>query len=199
VGSDSLKPINLAGKDYFTAEEAAEYAGMFYAKWRSIVLPRFPPGLFLGKAIYRRRDVQRFIEENSSWPEPSEDDDILQEPLRNAPLTSLSPMLDLDEAAALTKCHRDTLCTLARERKVPSTKVGRKWVFPRDLLQVWIKERCQSPVRQAGIGTVQQTLAERLRVSREQRIRDGVLPTTARYRPIDGKFRSRRSKRFGSD
>lgn len=59
----------LAGKDYFTVKEAAEYAGVSYSHWRDRVQKEFPPGLFFGKLLYRRADVQRFIENNTRWPQ----------------------------------------------------------------------------------------------------------------------------------
>ena len=58
----------LAGKDYFTVYEAAAYAGISYSHWRARIQPYFPPGEFFGKLLYRRADVQRFIEENARWP-----------------------------------------------------------------------------------------------------------------------------------
>lgn len=48
----------LAGKDYFTVDEAADYSGVSVSHWRSKIQPQFPPGLFFGKQIYRRRDVE---------------------------------------------------------------------------------------------------------------------------------------------
>jgi hypothetical protein len=60
--------MNLAGKDYFTVREAAEYACISLSQWRARVQPAFPPGLFFGKLIYRRTDVQRFVETQARWP-----------------------------------------------------------------------------------------------------------------------------------
>ena len=50
--------MNLSGKDYFTIDEAAEYACISTSHWRAKVQPQFPPGLFFGKQIYRRADVE---------------------------------------------------------------------------------------------------------------------------------------------
>jgi hypothetical protein len=65
--------INLAGKDYFTVREAAAYAGVSYSQWRERIQREFPPAEFCGKLIYRRADVQRFIEQNTQWPRPYDD------------------------------------------------------------------------------------------------------------------------------
>jgi hypothetical protein len=58
----------LAGKDYFTVREAAEYACVSYSHWRARVQREFPPGEFKGKLLYRRADVARYIEQNTHWP-----------------------------------------------------------------------------------------------------------------------------------
>jgi hypothetical protein len=63
------KSLILAGKDYFTVEEAADYAGISYSHWRAKVQGAFPPGTFYGKLLYRRADVQRFIEQHARWPQ----------------------------------------------------------------------------------------------------------------------------------
>jgi hypothetical protein len=62
--------VNLAGKDYFTVAEAAEYAGISVSHWRARIQREFPPGEFYGKLIYRKVDVQRFIESKVKWPQP---------------------------------------------------------------------------------------------------------------------------------
>lgn len=63
--------MNLAGKDYFTVPEAAEYACISLSQWRAKVQREFPPGVFYGKLVYRRVDVQRFMESKTRWPRPS--------------------------------------------------------------------------------------------------------------------------------
>lgn len=60
--------MELAGKDYFRVEEAAEYACISVSHWRAQVQPIFPPGLFYGRLLYRKSDVQRFIEQRVRWP-----------------------------------------------------------------------------------------------------------------------------------
>src|SRR5438132_14432915 len=46
--------------------------------------------------------------------------------------------LGLEEAARLARCHPDTLRKLAKARVVPATKIGREWVFHREVFQEWI-------------------------------------------------------------
>lgn len=64
-GSDLL--IDLAGKDFFTAEEAAVYCGISLDRWRKVVEPHIRPGQFMGQTIFRREDVKRYIEDETKW------------------------------------------------------------------------------------------------------------------------------------
>jgi hypothetical protein len=59
---------DLAGRDYLTVAQAADYACISVSHWRARIQREFPPGLFFGKLIYRRCDVQRFIEMHAQWP-----------------------------------------------------------------------------------------------------------------------------------
>lgn len=67
----SLDELNLLGKDYFTADEAAHYCGVsakqFCDKaWRYGIFP----ARFMSKSLYRKIDIQRAIEQQ--WaPLPS--------------------------------------------------------------------------------------------------------------------------------
>ncbi len=47
----------LLGHDYFTVSQAASYVGISPSQWRQRVQRQFPPGVFFGKQIYRRKDV----------------------------------------------------------------------------------------------------------------------------------------------
>lgn len=47
--------MNLAGKDYFTVPEAAEYAGVSYSHWRDKVQKEFPPLQPLQSRVARPR------------------------------------------------------------------------------------------------------------------------------------------------
>lgn len=99
----------------------------------------------------------------------------------------VSGTLDIREAAALTKCHPSTLRKMAEAREVPSTKIGRTWVFSRTQLMDWIDARCRAAVvelhpKQADIGrstliahlhrvlSEPSTLAERLTAERAGRL-----------------------------
>lgn len=188
--------MNLAGKDYFTVQEAAQYAGIPVAVWRAAVQRDLRPGIFCGVAIYRRDDVRRFIESNTRWPEPDPDSERTVETEVRLPTGNPRQTLDLSEAATLAACHPDTLRRLARLRVVPSTKIGRRWIFPRELLLEWINEKSHSPrARPFGTGNDQgPTLAERLRA----RLKD--LPPeatpTRRPRAANGRFQPPRRKRL---
>jgi len=64
---------DLAGKDYLTVEQAAEYAGLSYSHWRARIQRIFPPGVFYGKRIYRKSDVESFkwaMLDGSAWEKP---------------------------------------------------------------------------------------------------------------------------------
>lgn len=80
--------------------------------------------------------------------------------------------LTLTEAAALAQCGSEHMRFLAKSRKVPATKIGRRWVFPRHLLEQWIEQRCHftsGPAQISG-GSRSQSLASRMRAQREQKI-----------------------------
>ena len=61
------REARLAQREYLTVREAAEFARVGYSTWRQKVQPIFPPGVFLGKRLYRRTDVQAFIEQAAKW------------------------------------------------------------------------------------------------------------------------------------
>ena len=58
----------LAGKDYFTSEEAAQYACVSHSQWRAKVkdygIPCFS---WMGKKVYRKLDIQKAME--LAWQE----------------------------------------------------------------------------------------------------------------------------------
>lgn len=49
--------------------------------------------------------------------------------------------LDVHQAAAQAQCHPDTLRKMAKAGEAPGCKVGRKWIFPADLFEAWIKDK----------------------------------------------------------
>ena len=71
---------------------------------------------------------------------------------------------DIDQAAAIAKVHKETLRKMAADNKVPSTKIGRRRIFPKHLFDAWIENRCLSTderVPPSG-GARSQSLATRL-------------------------------------
>src|SRR6185312_16283479 len=54
---------------YLTVREAARIAKISYSHWRKTVQPEFPPGVFQGRLIYRRSDVERYLEQRTTWPQ----------------------------------------------------------------------------------------------------------------------------------
>ncbi len=76
--------------------------------------------------------------------------------------------LDVHEAAAEAKCHPDTLRKMAKAGEAPGCKIGRKWVFPADLFNDWIKSKCLS-TNAPGAPSGGSALAERLAARRAQR------------------------------
>ena len=77
--------------------------------------------------------------------------------------------LDVNQAAAEAKCHPDTLRKMAKAGEAPGCKIGRKWLFPADLFQDWIKSRCLSTNALAA-PSGGSALAARLANRRAQRI-----------------------------
>src|SRR5690606_3131 len=78
----------------------------------------------------------------------------------------------LQEAAQVADVHKDTLRKMAAQRKVPGTKIGRSWIFPKHLFDRWIEERCLSTEEKVAPtgGSESQSLASRLAKRREQMI-----------------------------
>jgi excisionase family DNA binding protein len=79
---------------------------------------------------------------------------------------------DLDQAAAIAKIHPETLRKMAKDKRVPATKIGRPWVFPKHLFDSWIENKCLSTDekdRPIG-GAKSQSLAMRLANRRKQRV-----------------------------
>jgi excisionase family DNA binding protein len=77
---------------------------------------------------------------------------------------------DLDQAAAIAHMHPETLRRMAKEGKVPATKIGRPWIFPKHLFDSWIENKCLSTDEKAqpSGGARFQSLATRLANQRKQ-------------------------------
>ena len=50
-------------------------------------------------------------------------------------------IMTADEAGGYLKISKLFVQTLARNRKIPATKIGRSWIFTRDSLDRWIRKR----------------------------------------------------------
>lgn len=48
--------------------------------------------------------------------------------------------LTVEEIAELLNLKPSTISRKASEGSIPSVKIGRKWVFPRDVIQEWLKQ-----------------------------------------------------------
>jgi len=67
--------------------------------------------------------------------------------------TTIVKTLDLDEAAALLKMHKQTVLQKVRNGEIPGAKLGKCWVFIEEDLIKWIRSLYHSPqqdVRQGG-------------------------------------------------
>ncbi|MEO6804838.1 MAG: helix-turn-helix domain-containing protein [Edaphobacter sp.] len=54
---------------------------------------------------------------------------------------SITPekVLNLQEAAAILRCHPKTLRLMAKAQKIPARRVGRLWRFSEDRLRDWME------------------------------------------------------------
>ena len=57
---------------------------------------------------------------------------------------SFERLLDLREAAAILGMHWKTLEGMARNRKVPALKVGKRWRFRLSSLNMWLENELNS-------------------------------------------------------
>jgi excisionase family DNA binding protein len=67
-----------------------------------------------------------------------------QENIRNLQARGFEPLLNLKEAAAILGMHWKTLERMARNRKVPALKVGKRWKFRLTLLNTWLENELNS-------------------------------------------------------
>ncbi|MGD0445511.1 MAG: helix-turn-helix domain-containing protein [Edaphobacter sp.] len=54
------------------------------------------------------------------------------------------PLLNLEEAASVLGMHWKTLERMARDRKVPAFKVGKRWKFRLTSLNAWLEDGLNS-------------------------------------------------------
>jgi excisionase family DNA binding protein len=57
---------------------------------------------------------------------------------------SFERLLDLQEAASILGMHWKTLERMARNRKVPALKVGKRWKFRLSSLNTWLENELNS-------------------------------------------------------
>ena len=57
---------------------------------------------------------------------------------------TFEPLLNLREAAAILGMHWKTLEGMARNRKVPALKVGKRWRFRLSSLNTWLENELNS-------------------------------------------------------
>ena len=64
--STGIDYMNLAGKDYFTIDDAAAYAGVSLSQWKKEVKNyNIRSFKFMGKRLYRKADLVRLLE--NAW------------------------------------------------------------------------------------------------------------------------------------
>jgi excisionase family DNA binding protein len=57
---------------------------------------------------------------------------------------AFEPLLNLQEAASVLGMHWKTLERMARDRKVPAFKVGKRWKFRLTSLNAWLEDGLNS-------------------------------------------------------
>jgi excisionase family DNA binding protein len=68
-------------------------------------------------------------------------------------LSSFERLLDLREAAAILGMHWKTLEGMARHRKVPALKVGKRWRFRLSSLNMWLENELNSTTTNRAVLT----------------------------------------------
>ena len=66
---------------------------------------------------------------------------------------SFERLLDLREAAAILGMHWKTLEGMARNRKVPALKVGKRWRFRLSSLNTWLENELNSTTTNRAVLT----------------------------------------------
>ena len=69
---------------------------------------------------------------------------------------SFEPLLNLREAAAILGMHWKTLEGMARGRKVPAVKVGKRWKFRLSSLNMWLEKELNSETTDHAVLTGQE-------------------------------------------
>ncbi|MBC8273848.1 MAG: helix-turn-helix domain-containing protein [Chloroflexi bacterium] len=50
-------------------------------------------------------------------------------------------LMTIDEVAKYLRIHKSTIYRLAKDRRIPASKVGNKWRFRKDVIDRWLSER----------------------------------------------------------
>jgi excisionase family DNA binding protein len=66
------------------------------------------------------------------------------------------PLLNLEEAAAVLGMHWKTLERMARNKKVPALKVGKRWKFRLTSLNTWLEDGLNSTTTNRAVLTGQE-------------------------------------------
>jgi 5-methylcytosine-specific restriction endonuclease McrA len=81
----------------------------------------------------------------------------------------LSPTLDIHEAAALARCHPDTMRKMMKSGEAPGTKIGRAWVVTQPLFENWLngewrRRRAWTPpaIREKRLQEIAEKIAARM-------------------------------------
>jgi excisionase family DNA binding protein len=67
-----------------------------------------------------------------------------EEAVRGPLPREFEPLLNLEEAASVLGMHWKTLERMARDRKVPAFKVGKRWKFRLTSLNAWLEDGLNS-------------------------------------------------------
>jgi excisionase family DNA binding protein len=50
-------------------------------------------------------------------------------------------LMTIDEVAKYLRIHKSTVYRLAKDRRIPASKVGNKWRFRKDVIDQWLSKR----------------------------------------------------------
>jgi excisionase family DNA binding protein len=68
----------------------------------------------------------------------------VEKPMREPQSPTFERLLNLQEAASILGMHWKTLEGMARNRKVPALKVGKRWRFRLSSLNTWLEKELNS-------------------------------------------------------
>lgn len=58
--------------------------------------------------------------------------------------TPFEPLLDVEQAAELLRCHPKTVQSMCRAGTVPTIRMGKYWRFRASALDAWVRDGLQS-------------------------------------------------------